>query len=172
MGHDNSINVKSARSWCGFAGMTWRLHEEKLKATGQSDLSVGLKPTKTLSFTTTENGDVLTTLVVEYQNVISVVAEVKENLLLATQMEKGKFVTETDEVARRILCLNVDSGADKAQTPTKVANEQRESPEEFMENGASNAPKLSKIRAMELKAEGMAEYILSQYPGSMPADFY
>lgn len=174
MGHDDTIEIKFTRSWVAFAGMTWRLHQGKLKNTGQTDLSVCLKPMKTLSYTTTLDGPELASMIVEYRGVVSAVIEVKKNLLLATQMDVCHLTGESDKLAMRIQGLNSDSDAiEKGSTPTDTNT----TPSLFEDaaktelSTATRSSKLSKLSILSLKAEGMAEFVLQQYPGNMPPDF-
>lgn len=171
MGHDDNVDVNFARSWSAFAGMTWRLHESKLRITGQTDLDVCLKPMKTLSYATTPDASELASIVVEYRGIVSAVFQVKNNLLLATQMETDKFKGEIDEIATRIAGLSGAFESENAVVETNTTSSSSEDAAKSVSSNATNSPKPGKLSILDLKAEGMAEYIRKQYPNSMPPDF-
>jgi len=123
-GHDEHNNINAVRKFGAFAGTTWLRHAKAIAETGaaSSEPDFGLNG-KTLKVVITKDGRGLHHMVVQVDDMISAIYNVKEKTLLAAQMEKGKFAGETDEISAMFQDLIVgngsNTGATKANSDTK-----------------------------------------------------
>ena len=139
---------------------------------------------KTLNFKLAEDGQGLEQLTVEMDGVISVMRLIVPSLLVAAQLASDKFEGEIDETTARMARTDVGENGD--QISARDSNDERnddesgnlstrsdnqsEDEEEIEDEGGED--KLSKMRILELKVEGMAEFLADEYPEILPYDFY
>ena len=191
---------KSLIKFAPFAGATWRNHSAQIAATGTTRKNIpGVLPgMTTLGFNLNGEGDYATNdgevsintelrqLSVEMDGMVSIIREVVPRLLVAAQLESWRFEGEQDEVARQIEGLKVKDDVEEAPGDSKdeAAGHEGESEEGLADSGGRQlenegtpdadrrAKKPSKMRILELKAEGMAESLADDYPEKLPHDFY
>ena len=141
---------------------------------------------KTLRVKLTADGRSLQQLTVEMEGMVSVMRLIIPRLLIAAQLESSKFGGETDEVSARMESAPVQENGDgpsvdgdsegrddgATRSPSTRSGSQSESMQEgaIVEETVENKP--SKMRILELKAEGMAEFLADEYPAKLPNDFY
>ncbi|KAL9099837.1 MAG: hypothetical protein Q9163_004713 [Psora crenata] len=186
LSHDYDIHKSALTRFAPFAGTVWRNHTASITSTGNTDCSVGGLPAmKTLKVDVKADGTGLRSLIVELDGVVSVLRLIIPRLLVAAQLESAKFAGETDELSARIAGLaggdreggdghgrsadgvetNGDGGTGGGDAAADAGDK------DVAKN--DNAPKkLSKMRILELKAEGMAESLADEHPAKLPNDFY
>lgn len=175
-------------------GNTWRYHDAEILNHGAPTFEGGVGKTKTLDMVVKHDRSGLKSMVAELDGWVGAVCEVKKKLLICTQLAKADLQGETDEVSARLRGVKLgkkdeeqgDAATDKENMGQTPANAQKEGnfaaviekgkgrePEEALkvEAAAPGNHKFSKIQIMKWKAEGMAQYILKEYPGEMPEDF-
>lgn len=122
---------------------------------------------------------------------VSVVRLVVPRLLVAAQLESVKFKGEEDEVALRVEGLEdgeIESGesassdkeedgdgedeGDEISTGSPQSGHDGHESDQESEKAEVQAKRPSKMRILELKAEGMAESLANDYPAKLPHDFY
>lgn len=106
-GHDKYNDITAVRKFGAFAGTTWLRHAKAITETGaaSTEADFGLNG-KTLKVVITKDGKSLHHMVVQVDDMVSAIYNVKEKTLLAAQMEKGNFVGETDELSAMFLGLD------------------------------------------------------------------
>lgn len=124
-GHDKNNDVTAVRKFGAFAGTTWLRHAKAITETGvaSTESDFGLNG-KTLKVVITKDGKSLHHMIVQVDDMVSAIYNVKEKTLLAAQMEKGNFVAETDEISAMFLDLDVRNGKDttKPENGTRVGD--------------------------------------------------
>ncbi|KAL9128519.1 MAG: hypothetical protein Q9217_002815 [Psora testacea] len=187
LSHDHHIHKSELTKFAPFAGTVWRNHNASITSTGSTNLSVGGLPAmRTLKVDMKPDGTGLRSLVVELDGIVSVLRLIIPRLLVAAQLETAKFAGETDEVSIRIGNLKIDNGEDEDRESASSFEYHRGGEGEESESGGATqngddattkdgsdaVKKPGKMRILELKAEGMAEYLADEYPAQLPHDFY
>ena len=126
----------------------------------------------------------LRSLTVEMDGVVSVMRLIISRLLVAAQLESARFrEEEEDEVSARITDLAINEGCreegsesvndGEANGDGESANGEAEDGDDAASgNGNDGKKKLGKMRILELKVEGMADFLADEYPAKLPHDFY
>ena len=145
---------------------------------------------KTLDHRLNKAGNDLEQLIVEMDGMVSVIRLVIPRLLVAARLESWKFKGETDDVGMKVEGTesvekeesnsdsesageqNDDAYSQSGSASSHSANSEHEAGADSQESAGRKSTSLSKIRILELKAEGMAESLASDYPAKLPHDFY
>lgn len=98
---------------------------------------------------------------VEWEGIVAVVEEVKQDVLLIAQRPLNQFRGEQDPLGKRLAALALDAEA---------VNDGYGEP--GVDDTAMAATGWPKIRILELRAQGMAEAVAEHWPGPLPQGFY
>ncbi|KAL9631080.1 MAG: hypothetical protein Q9164_006085 [Protoblastenia rupestris] len=185
LSHDHNIPKTALTKFAPFAGTVWRNHNASITSTGSTSLSVGGLPAmKTLKTDLRPDELGLRSLTVEMDGVVSVMRLIIPRLLVAAQLESASFrEEEEDEVSARIAGLAINEGCreegsesvndGEANGDGESANGEAEDGDDAASrDGNDGKKKLGKMRILELKVEGMAEFLADEYPAKLPHDFY
>lgn len=189
LGHEAGANVKSTRRFAAYAATTWLKHDIALKETGQVFPSDDIPWGRTLRITVADKGEGegmgLHGLVVEVDGMVGAVAYVTEKLLVAAQMEQERFGTE-DELIAMVEGSDVAEGnpgdgdgsaemAEGGEHPGDMDESRGDESVSDSADGASNPEadvKFSKLRILEVRAEGMADYMREELKDfKMPSSY-
>lgn len=142
---------------------------------------------KTVSLEVAPKGKGLRQMTVEMDGVVSVIRVIVPRLLVAAQMESATvyatdegagFAREGRTGAERGDGDGSDSGSDSvtdeeaSQDDDSIAESDSGEESEQSEGTSTRTDGLSRMRILELKAEGMAEFLAQEYPARLPNDFF
>ena len=143
---------------------------------------------KTVSLEVAPKGKGLRQMTVEMDGVVSVVRVIVPRLLVAAQMESARVYAEDqgDGFAREERAGGggrgdgdgSDSGSDSvtegeaSEDDDSIAESDSGEESERSEGSGSQMSGVSRMRVLELKAEGMAEFLAQEYPARLPNDFF
>ena len=142
---------------------------------------------KTVSLEVAPKGKGLRQMTVEMDGVVSVIRVIVPRLLVAAQMESARVYAEDEGVgfAREERAgvgrgdgENSDSGSDSvtegeaSEDDDSIAESDSGEESERSEGSDPQTNGVSRMRVLELKAEGMAEFLAQEYPARLPNDFF
>ena len=185
---DPATSVKAFRKFSAFAGPTFSLHNTAIATTGKVSPNPGFFGGKVLKVIIRGDGKGLKSIIVEQDDVVSVVVYCKDDTLIAAQLPKDSF-PPSDDLFRKAQDLEL---RDNNSAIGQIENEGDESDESAVEDedGASNSSKgkgkarsddteegenkPSRIRILELRAEAIAEVMVEDELKDfvMPKDFH
>ena len=189
---DAPISVKAFRKFSAFAGPTFGLHNTAIATTGKVSPNPGFFGGRVLKVIIRDDGKGLKSMIVEQDDIVSVVVYCKDDTLIAAQLPKDSFPSDDDLLAKaqkQELEINdpaigqthenegdasdessVDEGEDRASNSSSKGKSKARS--EDTTNEEENKP--SKLRILELRAEAIAEVMVEDELKDfvMPKDFY
>ncbi|KAG8532781.1 uncharacterized protein KY384_002659 [Bacidia gigantensis] len=184
LSHPPSVLKRDLIKFAPFAGTVWRNHNAQIATTGTTSIeSGGMREMRTLGLRLDSDSKALVELTVEMEGWVAVVRSVVGKLLVAARLESSKF----EDVAA-LLDSDVDgdlkgtesgddesvqSGEDQSSDVADARSQDRSlvnGEEESEKEETGRRP--SKMRILELKAEGMAEFLAGEYPAKLSYDFY
>lgn len=142
---------------------------------------------KTVSLEVAPKGKGLRQMTVEMDGVVSVIRVIVPRLLVAAQMESARVYAEDEGggLAREGRAGRVreggdggDSGSDSvtegeaSEDDDSIAESDSGEESECSEGSGPQTNGVSRMRVLELKAEGMAEFLAQEYPARLPNDFF
>ena len=150
---------------------------------------------QTLDFQINANGTGLAQLTVEMDGVVSVIKGVVPRLLVAARLERKKLdPVRSVERGLDAVQLSTDgnegedgegdlsyedgeSGKEGVSEDSKASSTDEDRPARSSTSGASSEDqaqdgRLNRMRILELRAEGMADFLADEYPAKLPHDFY
>ena len=189
LSHTSALSESALLKFPPFAGTVWRNHSSHVAANeGEIDLTAGRIPAmKTVSTEVAPKGKGLRQMTVEMDGVVSVIRVIVPRLLVAAQMESAGVYAEDEGIgfAREERKDDgrgdgevSDSGSDSltegeaSEDDDSIAESDSGGESERSEGTGPRANGVSKMRVLELKAEGMAEFLAQEYPARLPNDFF
>ena len=149
--------MPTQRSFAALVGLTWRRHVAEIE--GHGSPSVDIQHVKTLRLMRKPgNRKQLKGMIVEWEGIVAAVEEIKKDVLLVAQRPLHEFLGEEDALGKRL-----------AELALEAKRDDREHGEYGKGGNGGNVPK---IRILELRAQGMAEAIALEWPGSLPDGYY
>ena len=150
---------------------------------------------KTLGAVLAPDGKALQQMTVEMDGGVSVVRMIIPRLMVAAQMERMRVFGEDDAISPhhegKLREGEHGDGGSGSESETKVEtdgasggasssisgshSDQGDEPEQSDEDSkdrTNGETKPSRMRILELKAEGMAEFLAEEYPSKLPNDFF
>ena len=185
MAYDESAVKITLDKFAAFAGTVWRNHNAQIAATGSTNAAIGGIPAiQTVDARLTAGGESLEQLTVKMDGVVSVVRLVVPRLLVAAQLgsnrveqataSSGTTSAETVENGNGDSVNGDGSGEDNrdAHESADFGSRQLDINKEPGAHEEVDNRSPSKMRILELKAEGMAEFLSGEYPTILPKDFF
>ena len=154
------MHLPTQRSFAALVGLTWRRHAAEVEDRGSPSIDIQHVRTLRLMHRSGQSKH-LEGMVVEWEGIVAVVEEVKQDVLLIAQRPLNQFRGEQDPLGKRLAALALD---------VEVVND------DCGKHGIDDTPQAAtgwpKIRILELRAQGMAEAVAEQWPGPLPQGFY
>lgn len=144
---------------------------------------------KTVGLEVAPKGKGLRQMTVEMDGVVSVVRGIVPRLLVAAQMESARVYAEdegggfaregrTGGAGSEDGDGSSESGSDSvtegkaSEDDDSIAESDSGEESERSEGTGTRTDGVSRMRVLELKAEGMAEFLAQEYPARLPNDFF